>query len=203
MRKKFLIIAVISITATACATPPTLEPRPKNWAKLIKKDSNFYQVDTQLFRSEQLLSEDMNLLKSQDIKTIINLRYFNRDENEEHFDNQSFTLINRPLKTWAVTPEQLAKILLDIDNQQKLGKKVLVHCYHGSDRTGIVIAMYRIIQQNWTIEQAKQEMLQGGYGFHNVWKNLPNLLTEDKVNQVRQAYLQLKNSNEHNQVGGV
>ncbi|ELA09364.1 hypothetical protein MOMA_03140 [Moraxella macacae 0408225] len=198
MQKKRFALAVIVIAATACAIPPLPEPRPSHWAKLIEADSNFYQVDDQLFRSEQMLSEDINLLKSQNIHAIINLRYFNRDENEEQLNNKNFTLINHPLKTWAVTPEQLAKILLEIDNQQKLGKKVLVHCYHGSDRTGIVIAMYRIIQQNWTIEQAKQEMLQGGYGYHSIWQNLINLLTKEKVNQVHKIYLQLKNNNNNN-----
>lgn len=190
MLKKILITLAISLTLTACFSPKPLEPRPQHWAKPIDKSNNFYQVDSNLFRSERLKEDDIALLKSQGVATIINLR---QDDNQTDWSKQGLNLINQPLKTWAVTPEQLAKILLEIDNQQKLGKKVLVHCYHGADRTGIVIAMYRVIQQNWTIEQAKQEMRQGGYGFHSIWKNLENLLSESKVKEVRQAYLQLQN----------
>jgi hypothetical protein len=32
--------------------------------------------------------------------------------------------------------------------------------------------MYRIIFQHWSIEEAKREMKQGGYGFHPIWKNM-------------------------------
>ncbi len=46
-------------------------------------------------------------------------------------------------------------------NQQK----VLLHCYHGSDRTGASVAMYRIIFQNWSTTDALAEMKHGGYGF--------------------------------------
>ncbi|MFO8058262.1 MAG: tyrosine-protein phosphatase [bacterium] len=35
---------------------------------------------------------------------------------------------------------------------------VLIHCRGGSDRTGVMVALYRIAFQNWSIEKAKQEM---------------------------------------------
>ena len=67
-----------------------------------------------------------------------------------------------------------------------------MHCYHGSDRTGITIAMYRILVQKWTIEHAKIEMQDGGYGFHWIWINISNLLTEKKVQEVQHALLTLQ-----------
>ena len=48
-----------------------------------------------------------------------------------------------------------------------------------------MVAMYRIIYHNWTIEQAKKEMLNGPYGYHSVWKNLEALFTESTVKEVR------------------
>lgn len=190
----FLTILVASLQLPAYAYSQKTEQRPENWATVVQKSTNFYQVDGQLFRSEQLTEEDIGLLKQQGVNTIVNLRFFNRDKNDEQLDNQGFTLINQPLLTWAVKPKQLANILATIENQHKQGKKVLVHCYHGSDRTGIVIAMYRIVYQNWTIEQAKQEMRQGGYGFHRIWKNLDSLLTEQKVAEVKQHLASVKKS---------
>ena len=89
-----------------------------------------------------------------------------------------------PLLTWRVRPKDLAAALYQIEQGQKHGA-VLVHCYHGADRTGIVIAFYRMIYQNWTLADAKSEMLQGGFGYHSVWKNLENLFTEETLVEVK------------------
>ena len=78
----------------------------------------------------------------------------------------------------------MAAALYQIEQGQKHGA-VLVHCYHGADRTGIVIAFYRMIYQNWTPADAKAEMLQGGFGYHSVWKNLENLFTEETLAEVK------------------
>lgn len=43
------------------------------------------------------------------------------------------------------------------------GKSVLIHCLHGEDRTGIVIAAYRIRYQNWSVENAIKDMYQNGF----------------------------------------
>lgn len=52
--------------------------------------------------------------------------------------------------------------------------------------------MYRIVYQNWPIEEAKREMQQGPYGYHSIWRNLAKLFTEDKVRQVKAELAKLK-----------
>ncbi len=39
------------------------------------------------------------------------------------------------------------------------------HCQMGADRTGSVMAMFRILLQGWTREEALREMREGGFGF--------------------------------------
>ena len=160
-------------------------------ARLVKQDANLYQVDDKLFRSEQLIADDKMVVQSLGIKSVINLRYFNRDENEKLFSDDEMTLINHPLLTWRVKPEQIAQVLWTIEQQQRKGA-VLVHCYHGADRTGTIVGMYRIIYQGWTIEQAKREMQEGGFGYHSIWKNLERLFTEENVQKVRVALQALR-----------
>lgn len=46
---------------------------------------------------------------------------------------------------------------------------------------------YRIIFEDWSREQAKEEMLHGGYGFHSMWDNLPRLTDEADTGHLRQA----------------
>ena len=73
-----------------------------------------------------------------------------------------------------------------IQTAKQHNQKVLVHCYHGSDRTGATIAMYRIIFENWSIEDAVKEMKQGGYGYHIIWKNIDHLFTPENVKWIQQ-----------------
>jgi len=45
------------------------------------------------------------------------------------------------------------------------GKKVFVYCHYGDDRTGMMIAAYRIAEQGWSAEEAKKEMEAFGFNF--------------------------------------
>lgn len=193
MKKLLLCVLLSSSTVLSYAQMPSVTPAASQTsAKMINANANFYQVDTRLYRSEQLKIQELPLLKQQAIDTIINLRFFNRDEDQERFSQQGIKLINFLLKTWAIKTEQLAQILHQIELEQRQGKNVLIHCYHGADRTGVTIAMYRIIRQGWTIEQAKKEMEQGGFGYHSIWKNIDKLLTPQKVNEVKMALAKLE-----------
>ncbi|MBC7739269.1 MAG: protein-tyrosine-phosphatase, partial [Candidatus Saccharibacteria bacterium] len=48
-----------------------------------------------------------------------------------------------------------------------------VHCHHGADRTGLIVALYRLIAQGWSRDAAIAELIEGGYGFHPIWANIP------------------------------
>ena len=54
-------------------------------------------------------------------------------------------------------------------------KPVYVHCQHGEDRTGLVIAAYRVRQCGWTKEHAMEEARGHGYrwwlnfGLNRTW----------------------------------
>lgn len=49
---------------------------------------------------------------------------------------------------------------------------VFVHCQHGADRTGMNVAIYRIVEQGWSKEDAITEMTSGGFGYHPIWTEL-------------------------------
>ncbi|WP_066804972.1 phosphatase domain-containing putative toxin [Moraxella oblonga] len=180
---KHFAVFLLALHLIACATYPATKPRPEHWASLIKADANFYQVDEGVYRSEMPIHDDISHMNAQNIKTVINLQYKNQDKDAKIFDN-SVTLINEPILTWHVRPAQIARALYAIEQGREQGG-VLVHCYHGADRTGIVIAMYRVIYQGWDIESARTEMKGGGYDFHKIWKNLDRMLSPIGVAQVR------------------
>lgn len=152
-------------------------------ATLIDEAKNFYRVDELLFRSAQLDGSYAAKLHELGIKSIVNLRHFSRGGDRRAFGDQ-FWLANNPLQSWEIKPAQIADVLRTIRERQKEGA-VLVHCYHGADRTGLVVAMYRVIYQGWSLDAARGEMIDGGYGFHPMWQDIADFLTPQNEALVR------------------
>lgn len=150
---------------------------------LIDEVKNFYRVDELLFRSAQLDGGDAAKLHELGIKSIVNLRHFSRGGDKRAFGDQ-FWLANKPLQSWEIKPAQIADVLRTIRERQKEGA-VLVHCYHGADRTGLVVAMYRVIYQGWSLDAARSEMIDGGYGFHSMWQDIAGFLTPQNEALIR------------------
>jgi uncharacterized protein (TIGR01244 family) len=98
------------------------------------------------------------------IKTVIDLR--REDEHSSASEAQAVTAagmkyLNVPMKgVVAPSDEQIAKILAVLDSQEP----VFVHCKRGADRTGAVIACYRIKHDGWARQQALQEAKSFGMG---------------------------------------
>ncbi|OJU56931.1 MAG: protein tyrosine phosphatase, partial [Acinetobacter sp. 39-4] len=132
-------------------------------------------------------NELIPILKHYNIDTVINLRA--RNEDAKVLKDQPFNLVHIPIYTWAINRQDLLQTMQAIQTAKQNNQKVLIHCYHGSDRTGANIAMYRIIFENWPIEDAVKEMKQGGYGFHVIWKNIDHLFTPDNVKWIQQQLL--------------
>ena len=184
MNKTCLGGLLLALMLSACAQPQAQVQAPPAgqpaWAEQVSKAANLYRVDDKLYRSEQLVSEDVALLQSLNVKSVVNLRYFNRSGDRKVLADRGIALFNRPLLTWRITPKQVAETLYLIEQQQAEGP-VLIHCYHGADRTGLISGMYRIIYQ----------MRHGPYGFHSIWRNIEDLFSEENVRQVRTHLQQL------------
>lgn len=130
---------------------------------------NLYKVSDELYRSEQPDSKGMVELQKTGIATVLNLRKRRNDNHEGK--GTDLVLSHIPINTWKMTYEDVVNSLKVI-NQAK--KPVLVHCLHGSDRTGVVVAAYRMAFQNWKKEDAIHEFREAQFGFHENW--FPDLL---------------------------
>jgi protein tyrosine/serine phosphatase len=87
----------------------------------------------------------------------------------------------------AVSEQDLIAVLRLI---QVSPKPVLLHCWHGSDRTGFIVAGYRMVVMNWSAGQAIEEMRLGGFGFHeSYYQNIIETLAKIDVPAVRKAVL--------------
>lgn len=146
------------------------EKRPENWAKPIEKEGvpNLHQVSDILYRSAQPSKEGMKNLKAMGVETIVNLRSFHSDRDEIGETDLAYEHIY--MKAWHPEEKEVVRFLQIVTDPKR--QPVLVHCQHGADRTGTMSAMYRILIEGWSVDDAIKEMKEGGFGFHEVWVNL-------------------------------
>lgn len=106
------------------------------------------------------------------LKSVLNLREYHSDDDEAK--HTAPHLYRFKLAVGKVSQEDLINCLLIIHHAPK---PILIHCWHGSDRTGIVCAAYRIVMQNWSPEKALAELLDERFGHHRTYySNLAELI---------------------------
>jgi len=181
MKKAILITACCFVVMIAVGA----EKRPEKWAKPIKLEGvpNFYKIDDNLYRSAQPTAEGMKELKKYGIKSIINLRGFHSDKDE--IGKLKLKRYRIKINTWDLKDEHVIKFLKIVNAKENY--PILVHCKHGADRTGTMSAVYRIVKQGWTKEEAIREMRKGGYGYHAVWTNLIKWLNKTNMKKLKEA----------------
>ncbi|MEL6811112.1 MAG: dual specificity protein phosphatase family protein [Bacteroidota bacterium] len=128
-----------------------------------------YQLNDSVFRSEQPNKKEFIALESFGVKTVLNLRKL-RDDKRKARDT-GLTLEHLRLKSKKIDQEDIISALRIIKNASK---PVLIHCWHGSDRTGVITAAYRIVFENWTKAEAIAEFRRPEFGYHENW--YPNLI---------------------------
>jgi protein tyrosine phosphatase (PTP) superfamily phosphohydrolase (DUF442 family) len=165
----FLLAACCQSTAPGAAQEQqATTTRPANWAVPIQFPGlpNLHKVSDGLYRGAQPTAEGFRELKKLGIKTVVNLRSDHSDMDE--MDNIGLEYVSIPMHAWHPEQEDLVQFLKVVTDPTKT--PVFVHCQHGSDRTGEICAAYRVAVQGWNVEDAIKEMLEGGFGFHSVWR---------------------------------
>ncbi|MDF0718252.1 dual specificity protein phosphatase family protein [Muricauda sp. 334s03] len=140
-----------------------------------------YKISDGLYRSEQPSRKGFLELDAIGVKSVLNLR---RGKN----DNKKATGLDLDLQQLKLKAKEMDKDdlihALDIINTSE--KPVLVHCWHGSDRTGAIVAAYRIVFENWSKEDAIAEFRQPEFGYHENWYgNLIELLNNLNVAEIQ------------------
>lgn len=131
---------------------------------------NLYKVNADLYRCEQPDKAGMKNLQNIGIATVLNLRSKRNDRKEAK--RTDLVLARVPINTWKMSYGDIVESLQKIDSAEK---PIAVHCLHGSDRTGVVIAAYRMVNENWPKEAAIHEFKEKKFGYHENW--FPKLLT--------------------------
>jgi uncharacterized protein (TIGR01244 family) len=127
---------------------------------------NFHQVNAILYRGAQPKTSGIQRLAQLGIKTVINLRDDDEREDTEAAEVRKAGMgyFNVPLgRLGRPSDEEMERVLALINAPEN--QPVFIHCAHGADRTGTVIACYRISRDGWTGEAAKKEAKRYGLKF--------------------------------------
>lgn len=125
---------------------------------------NFYKVDTQVYRGAQPTVEGFVNLAKLGVKTVIDLRELGEHSQageEAIVRAQGMQYISIPLRKMGTPSAETMLRILGLLNDSS-SRPVFVHCKRGADRTGAVIACYRISHDSWSNAQALSEARDNG-----------------------------------------
>ena len=153
-------VVLMLLSATAFAQNKT------TYAQLPR----FQQVSDKLFRSGQPRAGGVARLRDLGINTIINLRGASASTRKEESEARAFGLnyFNIALPNWGRPQDSRVARILDLIAAPENGR-VLVHCKDGVDRTGMIVAVYRMMHEGWTSQDALAEAERNGMRRTQVW----------------------------------
>lgn len=187
MRKACRIVAAAILLGgvfCSCSTNTVLPKQAQHIA--LDEVENLHRVSPDLYRSGQPEPEGFTKLEQMGVRSILNLREYCRDTAKAA--HTGLRIIEYPMAASKATAADIEACLRLIQNAPK---PVLVHCWHGSNRTGIIVAAYRIVFQGWSIEAAEADLKDEAYGYSEFWYgNLIELLHNTDWNAMRQRLQQ-------------
>ena len=144
---RYLPVLLLTVLATPAITTELL----------VEGVPNFHPVNARLFRGGQPSVAAWPKLAALGITTVIDLRRESEHSTAAEakaVEAAGMGYVSFPMNGFATpSAEQIEELLTLIET----GDTVFVHCKVGMDRTGVVVAAYRIAREHWANQQALDE----------------------------------------------
>jgi protein tyrosine/serine phosphatase len=155
-----VILAVLALAGLAGCSPSTV-------GKPMVGVDNFATIEGgphPIYRGGQPTREGYERLASPDYKvaTVIDLRDDYVDWAEKVVTGLGMKYKRIGTSAWTVDKAKVREFLTTVADAAAAGP-VFIHCRQGRDRTGLEIAMYRVLVQGWSREKAIAELREHGY----------------------------------------
>ena len=146
------------VFALACAQAASAQQPGRRAEERAAELPNFHRVNDGLYRGAQPPPGGMRRLAALGIRTVVNLRDDDGRALAEGEEAAAAGLryFNVPLGDFGRPEEaRVERVLALIEDPRN--RPVFVHCKKGADRTGTVVAVYRITHDGWTADEAIHE----------------------------------------------
>ncbi len=184
-------LAVLGFLALAASARAEGSPAATEPTHVIGVE-NFHRVNGHVFRGAQPTRQGWVSLSKLGVKTVIDLRRpVEHSTKKEQLEVEAAGMhyINFPMNGFD-TPnyDQIAKVLASIGDQDT----VFIHCRQGRDRTGTVVAAYRMSHDRWDMPKALDEASTCGmhwyeFGMRRFLRSFPSALTAALANAAAAA----------------
>lgn len=132
--------------------------------KTVAGVKNFGEISPELFRGAQPTREGFEQLQQMGVGIVVDLRDDGGKERAE-VTKLGMQYVQIPWHCYDPLDASVAQFLTLVRDNP--GKKVFVHCRLGTDRTGMMVAAYRMSRQGWSAQEARKEMEAFGYSFEH------------------------------------
>jgi uncharacterized protein (TIGR01244 family) len=119
---------------------------------------NFHEVSARIYRGAQPQGEGWDSLAKLGVKTVIDLRpgsEHSTTAEKRAVEAAGMHYVNVPLSGVHAPPDRKISQVLGLMDDS--ASPVFVHCRRGADRTGTVIACYRVRHDGWSNRRALRE----------------------------------------------
>jgi protein tyrosine phosphatase (PTP) superfamily phosphohydrolase (DUF442 family) len=179
---KFLPVVVLSAALSLPAFAASPAARPANWAVAVSTQgiSNLWRVEPDLYRSARPESAGFQELEKLGVKAVLDVE---SPADEIAAKGTKLKLFHVPMNAFGLRDESVLegmKILSDPAN-----RPIVIHCQHGADRTGAMMALYRVVVEGWSKDDAIREMNAGGYHHSSWFSNLDRYVAGADVDGFR------------------
>jgi tyrosine-protein phosphatase SIW14 len=143
----FAILALLAATLSASAQQSSLNRSMRN------NLPTFAKITTTLYRGGQPSENGFHILAKMGIDIVVDLRG-SRDRERKIVTHLGMQYVALPWHCSFPRDKIFAQFLTLL--RKNPGKKIFVHCRLGGDRTGMMIASYRMAQERWSPEKAEK-----------------------------------------------
>lgn len=168
----FYFFAALCLGSCGNFTRETYAPNDAAARLTLDGVENFARIDGVLYRGAQPEDYAYNELRNVGVAIVVDFRHEPSEIASEKraVEANGMQFVSLP---WTSRPgpihDQVVAFLSLI--RRNSGKKIFVHCARGADRTGLMVALYRITFDHWSAEEAVKEM--ESFHYHSIL--LPNL----------------------------
>jgi tyrosine-protein phosphatase SIW14 len=130
---------------------------------------NYHQVNEHIYRGAQPTDAGFQNLAKSGVKIVIDLRETDSRSVAEKkvVEAAGMRYINIPMYGMTAPPQASVDKVMALFNDTTSGP-VFVHCRRGADRTGTVVACYRVAHDGWTNAKALTEAKANGMSWVEV-----------------------------------
>lgn len=160
------LLAVVLAAQTGGAEP---RRTPARRLASVPGLANVAEVAPRIYRGSAPSAAGLESLKGMGIRTLVNLRHYHGTTEEQRCRERGIDYVRIVLESSdAPNDDDVRHFLRVVTDPAR--QPVYVHCWRGRDRTGVMIAAYRMAVQGWPRDAALQEM--EDFGFYRGWRDL-------------------------------